>query len=114
FGYEEFDPFWQAVVDADVLVSMHASDSGYSRYQADWTGPKEMLPFRPDPFRWLTMGKRPVEDSMAAFLCHGVFSRFPDLRVAVVENGAQWVGPFLEHVEDVHRKMPQMFAGDPV
>ena len=38
-GFEEFDPFWQAVVDADVLVAMHASDSGYARYQADWTGP---------------------------------------------------------------------------
>ena len=35
FAYEEFDPFWQAVVDADILVSMHASDSGYSRYQED-------------------------------------------------------------------------------
>ena len=35
FGFEEFDPFWQAVVDNDVLVSMHASDSGYTRYQGD-------------------------------------------------------------------------------
>jgi hypothetical protein len=71
FGFEEFDPFWQAVVDADVLVSMHASDSGDSRYQSDWTGPMEMLPFRPDPFRMLTMAKRPIEDTMAACVCHG-------------------------------------------
>src|SRR5262249_47259917 len=28
FGFEEFDSFWQAVVDAGVLVSMHTSDSG--------------------------------------------------------------------------------------
>jgi predicted TIM-barrel fold metal-dependent hydrolase len=114
FGYEEFDPFWQAVVDADVLVAMHASDSGYSRYQADWTGPKEMLPFQPDPFRWVTMGKRWIEDSMAALLCHGVLSRFPTLRVASIENGGNWVGPFLEHVHDAYRKMPQMFVEDPV
>lgn len=32
FAFPEFDPFWQAVVDAGVLVAMHASDSGYSRY----------------------------------------------------------------------------------
>ena len=38
FGYPEFDPFWQAVVDADILVSMHSSDSGYTRYTNDWTG----------------------------------------------------------------------------
>ena len=114
FGYPEFDPFWKAVVDADVLVSMHSSDSGYSRYQSDWTGPMEMLPFQPDPFRWLTMGKRPIEDAMAAFTCHGVFTRFPDLRVAVIENGGDWVASFLEHLEDVHRKMPKEFDEDPV
>lgn len=114
FGYEEFDPFWQAVVDADILVSMHASDSGYSRYQADWTGHQEMLPFEPDPFRWMTHGKRPIEDAMSAFLCHGVFSRFPDLRVASVENGGDWVAPYLSHLADVYRKMPQMFDESPV
>jgi predicted TIM-barrel fold metal-dependent hydrolase len=114
FGFEEFDPFWRAVVDADILVSMHASDSGYSRYQSDWTGPLEMLPFRPDPFRMMTMGKRPIEDTMSAFLCHGVFSRFPDLRVASVENGGDWVVPFLHQVEDTYRKMPHGFDEDPV
>ena len=114
FGYEEFDPFWQAVVDAGVLVSMHASDSGYSRYQADWTGPQEMLPFRPDAFRMLTMGKRPIEDSMAAFVCHGTFTRFPDLKVASIENGGDWVVPFLDHLEDTYRKMPQAFDEDPI
>ena len=51
---------------------------------------------------------------MSAFLCHGVFSRFPDLRVASVENGGDWVAPYLEHLADVYRKMPQAFAEDPV
>ena len=37
--------------------SMHSSDSGYSRYQSDWTGPSEMLPFRLDSFRMMTIGK---------------------------------------------------------
>jgi predicted TIM-barrel fold metal-dependent hydrolase len=114
FGFPEYDPFWQAVVDADILVSMHASDSGYSRYQGDWTGPSEMLPFRLDAFRALTSGKRPIEDSFAAFVCHGVFTRFPDLRVAAIENGGDWVIPLLEHMEDTYRKMPQAFGEHPV
>jgi predicted TIM-barrel fold metal-dependent hydrolase len=93
---------------------MHASDSGYSRYQSDWTGPMEMLPFRPDPFRMLTAATRPIEDAMAAFVCHGAFTRNPGLRVASIENGGDWVAPLLEHLEDVHRKMPQAFDEDPV
>lgn len=114
FAYEEFDPFWKAVVDAGVLVSMHSSDSGYSRYQGDWTGPSEMLPFRLDAFRMLTMGKRPAEDTAAAMTCHGLLSRFPDLRIAFIESGADWVVPFLEHLDDTYRKMPQMFTESPV
>jgi predicted TIM-barrel fold metal-dependent hydrolase len=114
FGFPEFDPFWQAVVDADVLVSMHASDSGYTRYQSDWTGPSELLPFRLDAFRMFTVSKRPIEDTMAAFCCHGVLSRFPDLRIAAIENGGDWVAGFVAHLEDIYRKMPQAFDGSPV
>ena len=114
FGFPEFDPFWQAVVDADILVSMHSSDSGYARYQSDWTGPEEMLPFRLDTFRAMSVGKRPIEDTMAAFACHGVLSRFPDLRVASIEAGGSWVQSFLEHLSDTYKKMPHAFDGDPV
>ena len=114
FAFEEFDPFWERVVEAGILVTMHASDSGYSRYQGDWTGPAEMLPFRLDPFRLMTMKERPIFDTMAALVCHGLLSRFPDLRIASVENGGDWVPSFLEHLADAYRKMPQAFAEDPV
>jgi predicted TIM-barrel fold metal-dependent hydrolase len=114
FGYPEFDPFWKAVVDADILVSMHSSDSGYSRYQSEWTGPAEMLPFRLDAFRAVSMNMRPIEDSMAALVCHGAFSRFPDLRVAVIEAGTKWLWPLLDHLEDAYHKVPQAFEEDPV
>lgn len=114
FAYPEFDPFWQRVVDADILVSMHASDSGYARYQSDWTGPSEMLPFRLDAFRMVSMGKRAIEDACTAMTCHGLLTRFPDLRIALIENGAHWVIPLLETWSDTYRKMPQMFQEDPV
>jgi predicted TIM-barrel fold metal-dependent hydrolase len=114
FALPEFDPFWQAVVDAGVLVTFHASDSGYSRYQGDWTGPSEYLFNRLDPFAMMSMGKRAAEDSATALACHGVLSRFPELRVAFIENGGDWVPPFLEHLEDTYRKMPQAFDEDPV
>jgi predicted TIM-barrel fold metal-dependent hydrolase len=114
FSGPEFDPFWQAVVDNDVLVAMHSSDSGYSRYQSDWTGPAEMLPFKPDAFRHITMGYRPLIDSMAAFVCGGVFSRFPDLRIAVIEAGSHWVHGLLEDLADAYKKMPHAFEADPV
>ena len=46
FALEEFDPFWQKVVEADVVVGMHASDSGFQRYVNEWEGHDgEFLPF---------------------------------------------------------------------
>jgi predicted TIM-barrel fold metal-dependent hydrolase len=114
FALPEFDPFWQAVVDADILVSMHASDSGYTAYQNDWVGQEEFQPFAPNAFRMVTMGKRPIEDTMAAFVCHGALSRFPDLRIASVENGGDWVPSLLHTFESVYKKMPQAFMEDPV
>ena len=77
-------------------------------------GRQEMLPFRLDAFRMLTTGKRPIEDTAAALTCHGLLTRFPDLRIASIENGADWVIPFLDHLEDIYRRMPQMFDEDPV
>jgi len=113
-GLPEFDPFWQKVVDNDVLVAMHSSDSGYERYANDWEGnDSEMLPFQPQAFRMLS-GWRPVEDAASALICHGALSRFPALKVAIVENGSSWVGPLLERMADIYKKMPQDFAENPV
>ncbi len=114
FALPYFDDFWKALVDADVLVGMHSSDSGYARYLSDWTGPTEMLPFRLDAFRMLTMHDRPAFDAASAMTCHGLLTRFPDLRIAFIENGANWALPFLEQLGETYRKMPQLFEEDPV
>lgn len=114
FALAEFDPFWEKVVEADIVVSMHSSDSGYSRYQSDWTGPEEFLPFRLDPFRMMTGKSRPAEDAAASMTCHGLLSRFPDLRILWVENGGAWVAPLLTHLADTYKMMPHLFIEDPV
>jgi predicted TIM-barrel fold metal-dependent hydrolase len=114
FGLPEFDPFWQRVVESGVLVAMHSSDSGYERYANDWMGADdEMLPFKPEAFRML-QAWRPIEDAVSAMVCHGALSRFPELKIAVIENGSSWVEPLLKSMKDLYKKMPQDFLEDPV
>jgi predicted TIM-barrel fold metal-dependent hydrolase len=114
FGLPEFDPVWQKVVDNDILVAMHSSDSGYERYSNEWMGSgSEMLPFQPAAFRMLSAW-RPIEDAVSALVCHGALSRFPQLKVAVIENGASWVAPLLKSMKDLYKKMPQEFLENPV
>jgi predicted TIM-barrel fold metal-dependent hydrolase len=114
FGLPEFDPLWEKAVERDILIAMHSSDSGYERYTNEWMGSdSEMLPFQPQAFRMLGQW-RPVEDAVAALICHGALSRHPELKVAVIENGSSWVAPLLSNLADVYKKMPQDFLEDPV
>jgi predicted TIM-barrel fold metal-dependent hydrolase len=113
-GLPEFDPFWERIVQAGIPVSMHASDSGYAEFLNVWEGSSEFLPFRPTTFRMVAGGKRPVEDTMAALVCHGALSRFPELRILSIENGAGWAAHLIDSFADVYSKMPGEFPEDPV
>lgn len=111
---EEFDPFWQACMRAEIPVSMHASDSGYSELINVWEPGDEFLPFKPTAFRSLAMGHRPIEDAFGALICHGALSRNPDLRILSIENGADWVPHLFKGLKGVYKKMPQAFSEDPI
>jgi predicted TIM-barrel fold metal-dependent hydrolase len=114
FALPEFDPFWARVVEADILVGLHSSDSGYERYTNEWMGGNsEFLPFQPSAFR-MAASWRPIEDAVASLICHGALSRFPELKIAVVENGASWVRPLQKTLRDLYKKMPQDFDENPV
>ena len=113
-GLPEFDPFWARVQEAGVLVGMHSSDSGYADLASIWEGKTEFLPFKPNPLRLLVMQNRAISDMMTAMVCHGAFTRFPDLRIATIENGGTWVRPLVEKFEEIYKKMPQEFAEHPV
>ncbi len=47
-------------------------------------------------------------------VCHGALSRFPQLKIAVIENGSTWVEPLLTSLKDLYKKMPYEFEENPV
>jgi predicted TIM-barrel fold metal-dependent hydrolase len=114
----EFDPFWRRVAEANVLVGMHASDSGYQRYANEWEGVPdgEMTPFTGESgFRAITGHQgRPIIDTVASLVGHGLCSRFPTLRFIPVENGSNWVRPMLADMEHAWTHSPDAFDENPV
>jgi predicted TIM-barrel fold metal-dependent hydrolase len=118
FALPEFDPFWKRVEQADVLVGMHASDSGYQRYLNDWEGirDREFLPFVGASGFAAIVGSeyRAIVDAMASAVGHGLFSRFPRLKVAPIENGSGWVRPLLHNMEHAFKYAPESFSENPV
>jgi predicted TIM-barrel fold metal-dependent hydrolase len=116
FALPEFDPFWQRVEDAGILVVLHASDSGYTRYTNEWEGVQgEALAFgQPQPFSaTVASDYRDIRDAVTSMICHGALARFPKLRVALVENGSGWVPHFLEQMDHAYEKMPQAYSEKP-
>ena len=106
----EFDPFWQLVEERDIVVGMHASDSGYQRYINEWEGIKddEFTPFSGGSGFAAIVGHagRPIIDTMASAIGHGLCSRFPGLKIVPVENGSGWVRQLLEDMEGRLRLQP--------
>jgi predicted TIM-barrel fold metal-dependent hydrolase len=117
FALPEFDRFWERVQEADIVVGMHASDSGIQRYLNWFTGREgEYLPFAaPSAFDEFIAGEtRMISDVVASIIGHGMATRFPKLRILPVENGSAWVRPLLEKFEKLHARKPQLFEEDPV
>lgn len=114
-GSPEFDPFWARVNEAGIFVSIHASDTPYLQMATMWTGGAEWTPFKPDPFtNCVRIIDRAISDTVSALICHGVFDRHPNVRVAAIENGAFWVEPLIKTLAHVHGQMPQSFTQHPV
>jgi predicted TIM-barrel fold metal-dependent hydrolase len=116
FALPEFDPYWERVQDAGVLVVLHASDTGYVRYTNEWEGlDTENQAFaQPKPFSAAVNGThRDIQDAVTSMICHGALQRFPRLRIALIENGAGWVPELLTHLDATWRLMPQVFAEKP-
>ncbi len=118
FALREFDPFWAKVAEADIVVGMHASDNGYTKYTNEWDGVREgeMLPFKDgSPFAAIVGAQhRGIYDTIASAIGHGLCTRFPTLKIAPVENGSHWVRPLLTDMAEAHEKSPHMFDENPV
>lgn len=116
-AFEEFDPFWKKIEESGIFVIHHVSDSGYDRTYRRWTegGQGEWRPFEKDAFgEVLDFMGRPIADTLAALICHGVFDRFPNVRIAVIENGSAWLEPLIGRLQQTYKKMPNAFKQDPV
>jgi len=117
FALPEFDPFWKIVEQSGVLVGMHSSDDGYSRFTNEWDGiVGEHTPFgRRSAFKQIVGSEwRGIKDSVASIIGHGLATRFPKLRFLPVENGSAFVKPLMSSMSTLYARTPEIFEEDPI
>jgi predicted TIM-barrel fold metal-dependent hydrolase len=95
-----FDPFWARANEAGITVVVHASDSGYTThgYVRDGFSSFGGGAFSPNIKHFNI--ERAAYDFLITLAYERLFERFPNLRVASIENGA-------EFLPDLFRKLRQ-------
>lgn len=110
----DLDPVWQRINDAGVLVAFHGADGALDDYIALWEPPNQGFALFDSVFKMAITHGRTISDTITALVCHGLFQRFPNLRIATIETGSGWVGGLLHGFESVYGKRPQQLAENPV
>lgn len=116
-GDPRFDPFWARLTEAGAFAVFHASDAGYMSYANRWScqgRDSSTAGVGASALEFVTQEGRPISDLLAALICHGVFARFPGLRVMTVENGSDWVPLLVQRLAKNYKFYPDQFDGDPV
>jgi len=108
------DAFWARVNEAGITVVVHAGDSGYNTngyavdgFAAGFSGG-----------RWAPSIKafnieRAAYDFLITLAFDKLFERFPNVRVASVENGSEFLRDLFHKLASTDRKMPGYFGVDP-
>jgi predicted TIM-barrel fold metal-dependent hydrolase len=116
-GDPVYDRVWAMIAEAEVVVGIHAADTGYGRYIEDWGEYGRMESWKASPMAEI-LGIhtfRPAYDTMAALISHGVFTRHPGVKVAMLELGGGWAVELVKRMKAAYGKMPQAFGfRDPV
>ncbi len=97
-----FDPIWSRLNEAGVAVTYHVSEANFMHPLIKEFGEQPLQSRRAGQTAWQWMfcySELPVQITLANVIYHNFFERFPNIRIASVENGANWVPNFLEKMD---------------
>lgn len=112
-GHAQFDPFWARVNEAGITVAMHSGDAGYGFFFDQWGLASEFEAFRYDVLKRV-LNFSNVADTVGALICGGVFDRYPNIRLATIESGSEWVAGLVKRLTKAYKQARHEFASDPV
>jgi predicted TIM-barrel fold metal-dependent hydrolase len=107
-----FDGFWRLANDSGITVCYHGGETSYTKYLRDWGESDFTEAFRASAFRGLSSANA-LQDTMASHLSNGLFHRFPNLRLATIETGSDWVFHLFEKLTKPYGQVPHLYPEDP-
>ncbi len=119
----QFDPFWEAMEETGVVAGFHQVVN--RRYPVDLgelDGSPEASGYFDAPgfglprtkLRVLATPRWQVSDFISSMVAHSTFTRFPALKVAIVEFFTDWIRPMVHQFQTAYEASPQIFDEDPM
>lgn len=102
-GHPDYDAVWSTAQDLDVPIAIHPTFEP-ARF-THLTRFEELTPTEPIEFNWYldVLVSQGMQQAFAALFHHGVFERFPKVKVVVLESQAGWIGSLLDRMDAVFR-----------
>lgn len=101
-----FDPFWARLNESGITLVVHASDSGYTThgyvsdgFSSDFDGGS----FSPNIKH--SNIERAAYDFLITITYERLFERFPNLRIASIENGAEFLPDLFRKLDQSKRRL---------
>jgi predicted TIM-barrel fold metal-dependent hydrolase len=109
----QFDPFWARVNEAGITVVAHVGSNPYTANGYGGSSTAEALGGGSKPSVSSMIPERAIYDFLITLAYDKLFERFPNLRIASVENGSEFLGDLFRKLESSKVRMPRYYAEDP-
>ena len=100
YNMPDYEPFWSAVEDSGIVLSLHAFTNDADTYPEDW-GEEEGIG---GALTFMAMGMVEGQNPVALLISSGMLQRHPKLDFVLVECGAGWLAWLLYALDEQVQK----------
>ncbi|HEY1968859.1 MAG TPA: amidohydrolase family protein [Pseudonocardia sp.] len=109
-----FDPIWARIEESGAVLVVHVGEVGGSGIDKYTQHTGNIIGEMASPMQIAVGHERAIANYLAALTCDRLFERFANLKVASVENGAEFLPLSLSGLNRAGFQRPGYFSADPV
>ncbi len=114
FTHPDFDIVWREIQENDITITLHVgADNGWDPVPLSFYNNGSQVPAHKegdaprDALAYMGISYN-AELFLASMIFDGIFQRFPNLRVGVVELGASWIISWMKHLDQSYRAFKRL------